>query len=98
MITGIENLFERKYINDPNDYNKVVKNILNEMPITDPILRAKDFTICKVNESINNIDIQSLRSIYDKYLTASDPNRHTWLYSPKSKVIINITTITSENI
>lgn len=38
MITGIENLFERKYINDPNNYNKVVKNILNEMPITDPIL------------------------------------------------------------
>lgn len=98
MVTGIENLFERKYINNSNNYNKVVKNILNEMPITDPILRAKDLTICKVDESINNIDIQSLRSIYDKYLTTSDPNRHTWLYSPKSKVIINITSITSENI
>lgn len=91
IVNGIENLFERKYVPDGTEYEKVVKDILNEMPITDPILRTKDLRLCKMDEPINNIDMQSLRSIYDKYLTASDPNRHTWLYSPKSKIIINIT-------
>lgn len=91
MVTGIENIFERKYIPDANEYDKVVKNILNEMPITDTILRTRDLRLCKTDEPINNINMQSLRSVYEKYLTTSDPNRHTWLYSPKSKIIINIT-------
>lgn len=100
MVKGIESLFKRKYITDAKDYETITKEILNEMPITDPIMHTKDLLIDKTDIAIDNIDMKSLRSIYDKYLATprtDGHNRHNWLYSPKSKVIINITAITSEN-
>lgn len=98
MVKGVESLFERKYITDAKDYETVVRNIQNEMPITDPICRAKELLIDKTDMAIDNIDIKSLRSIYDKYLSMPRTDTfHNWLYSPKSKVIINITAITSKD-
>ena len=92
MVKGIESLFERKYISDTNDYKTVTNEIINQMPITDTIGHTKELSIDKTDIAINNTDIQSLRSVYDKYLaTPKTDTFHNWLYSPESKVIINIT-------
>lgn len=92
MIKGIESLFERKYISDTNDYKTVTNKIINQMPITNTIDHTKELSIDKTDIAINNTDIQSLRSVYDKYLaTPRTDTFHNWLYSPGSKVIINIT-------
>lgn len=93
MVKGIESLFERKYVNNTNDYKTVTNEIINQMPITDTIGHTKELSIDKTDIAINNTDIQSLRSVYDKYLaTPRTDTFHNWLYSPGSKVIINITT------
>jgi len=92
MVKGIESLFERKYISDINDYKTVTNEIISQMPITDTISHTKELSIDKTDIAINNTDIQSLRSVYDKYLTTHRTDTfHNWLYSPGSKVIINIT-------
>ena len=92
MVKGIESLFERKYVNNTNDYKTVTNEIINQMPITDTIGHTKELSIDKTDIAINNTDIQSLRSVYDKYLaTPRTDTFHNWLYSPRSKVIINIT-------
>lgn len=92
MVKGIESLFERKYISDTNDYKTITNEIINQMPITDTIGHTKELSIDKTDIAINNTDIQSLRSVYDKYLaTPRTDTFHNWLYSPRSKVIINIT-------
>ena len=92
MVKGIESLFERKYITDASDYKTVTNEIINQMPITDTIGHTKELSIDKTDIAINNTDIQSLRSVYDKYLaTPRTDTFHNWLYSPESKVIINIT-------
>ena len=92
MVKGIESLFERKYISDTNDYKTVTNEIISQMPITDTIGHTKELSIDKTDIAINNTDIQSLKSVYDKYLaTPKTDTFHNWLYSPESKVIINIT-------
>lgn len=92
MVKGIESLFERKYISDTNDYKTVTNEIISQMPITDTIGHTKELSIDKTDIAINNTDIKSLRSVYDKYLaTPRTDTFHNWLYSPGSKVIINIT-------
>ena len=68
MVKGIESLFERKYVNNTNDYKTVTNEIINQMPITDTIGHTKELSIDKTDIAINNTDIQSLRSVYDKYL------------------------------
>ena len=89
MVKGVK----RKYITDTKDYETIVKEIQNEMPITDPIMHTKDLLIDKTDIAIDNIDMKSLKSIYDKYLATPRTDMfHNWLYSPESKVIINITT------
>lgn len=91
MVTGIENLFERKYINNANDYKTVMNEIVNELPINKHKNHIEILKVITTDVAINNIDMQSLRTIYDKYLTTPEVNKPTWLYSPKSKVMINIT-------
>ena len=91
MVKGVESLFKRKYITDTKDYETIVKEIQNEMPITDPIMHTKDLLIDKTDMAIDNIDMKSLRSIYDKYLTMPRKGWHNWLYVPKNKVLLDIT-------
>ena len=88
---GVESLFKRKYITDTKDYETIVKEIQNEMPITDPIMHTKNLLIDKTDMAIDNIDMKSLRSIYDKYLTMPRKDWHNWLYVHKNKVLLDIT-------
>ena len=91
MVKGVESLFKRKYITDTKDYETIIKEIQNEMPITDPIMHTKDLLIDKTDMAIDNIDMKSLRSIYDKYLTMPRKGWHNWLYIHKNKVLLDIT-------
>lgn len=82
IIHNIERIFDQCYTHN-NNFNKIIKEL---MICNDKIM------IYPTDESVTHTNIKSFKNLYSDCFSCREPFIQTWLYSPKSNVLLDITT------
>ena len=82
MIHNIKRIFDQCYTHN-NNFNKIIKEL---MLCNDKIM------IYPTNESVTHTNIKSFKNLYYDCMNGREPFIQAWLYSPKSNVLLDITT------